>query len=58
MLQMKWNGRLMMHFALWHVIEDGKIVAGGGSPEIELAMKLRVYATTIKEGAACDNSLR
>ncbi|VVB86838.1 Thermosome subunit alpha [uncultured archaeon] len=29
------------------VIEDGKIVAGGGSPEIELAMKLRSYATTL-----------
>lgn len=29
------------------VIEDGKIVAGGGSPEIELAMKLRAYATTL-----------
>jgi chaperonin GroEL (HSP60 family) len=30
------------------VIEDGKIVAGGGSPEIELAMRLRTYATTLK----------
>jgi thermosome len=29
------------------VIEDGKIVAGGGSPEIEMAMKLRNYANTI-----------
>lgn len=29
------------------VIEDGKIVAGGGSPEIEIAMKLRTYANTI-----------
>ncbi len=29
------------------VIEDGKIVAGGGSPEIELAMRLRSYATTL-----------
>jgi thermosome len=29
------------------VIEDGKIVAGGGSPEVELAMKLRNYANTI-----------
>jgi thermosome len=28
------------------VIEDGKMVAGGGSPEIELAMKLQAYATT------------
>lgn len=29
------------------VIEDGRIVAGGGSPEIELAMRLRNYATTL-----------
>ncbi len=29
------------------VIEDSKIVAGGGSPEIELAMRLRSYATTL-----------
>src|SRR3990172_2998071 len=29
------------------VIEDGKIVAGGGSPEIELAMRLRSYATSL-----------
>lgn len=29
------------------VIEDGKIVAGGGSPEVELAMRLRSYATTL-----------
>ncbi len=28
------------------VIEDGKIVAGGGAPEVELAIKLRKYATT------------
>ncbi|VVB94306.1 Thermosome subunit alpha [uncultured archaeon] len=28
------------------VIEDGKIVAGGGSPEIELATRLRKYANT------------
>lgn len=28
------------------VIEDGKIVAGGGSPEIEIATRLRTYATT------------
>jgi chaperonin GroEL (HSP60 family) len=28
------------------VIEDGKIVAGGGSPEIEVATRLRKYATT------------
>ncbi|MDP3103643.1 MAG: thermosome subunit alpha [Candidatus Methanoperedens sp.] len=30
------------------VIEDGKMVAGGGSPEIELAMRLRAYATTLQ----------
>ncbi len=29
------------------VIEDSKIVAGGGSPEIELAIRLRKYATTL-----------
>jgi len=29
------------------VIEDGRIVAGGGSPEIELAIRLRKYATTM-----------
>lgn len=29
------------------VIEDGKIVAGGGSTEMEMAMKLREYATTV-----------
>jgi thermosome len=28
------------------VIEDGKIVAGGGAPEIEMAIRLRKYATT------------
>ncbi|PWB52924.1 MAG: thermosome subunit [Candidatus Methanoperedenaceae archaeon] len=28
------------------VIEDGKITAGGGSPEIEIATRLRKYATT------------
>jgi thermosome len=28
------------------VIEDGKIVAGGGSPEIEITTRLRKYATT------------
>lgn len=28
-------------------IEDGKILAGGGSPEIELAMRLREYASTL-----------
>lgn len=29
------------------VIEDGKIVAGGGAPEVELAVRLRKYATTL-----------
>ncbi len=29
------------------VIEDGKIVAGGGSPEMEVAIGLRSYATTL-----------
>lgn len=29
------------------VIEDGKIVAGGASPEIEMAARLREYATTL-----------
>ncbi len=29
------------------VIEDGKIVAGGGSPELEVAHKLRSYATSL-----------
>ncbi|OYT54588.1 MAG: thermosome subunit [Candidatus Altiarchaeales archaeon ex4484_2] len=39
-----------MHDALGGVaaaIENGKIVAGGGSPEIELARKLREYAETV-----------
>lgn len=30
------------------VIEDKKIVAGGGAPEIEVAMQLRSYAATLK----------
>lgn len=30
------------------VIEDGVIVAGGGSPEVELALRLREYAATLK----------
>jgi len=29
-------------------LEDRKIVAGGGSPEIELALRLREYAATLK----------
>ncbi|MCE8426329.1 MAG: TCP-1/cpn60 chaperonin family protein [Candidatus Methanoperedens sp.] len=39
-----------MHDALRVVgvtIEDGKLVAGGGSPEIELALRLRKYASTM-----------
>ena len=39
-----------MHDALGGVaaaIENGKIVAGGGSPEIELARRLREYADTV-----------
>jgi thermosome len=28
-------------------LEDGEIVAGGGSPEIELALRLREYAATV-----------
>jgi thermosome len=30
------------------VIEDEKLVAGGGSPEVELSMRLREYAATLK----------
>ena len=30
------------------VLEDGRIVAGGGSPEIELALRLREYAASLK----------
>ncbi|MHC1567828.1 MAG: thermosome subunit beta [Candidatus Syntropharchaeia archaeon] len=29
-------------------IEDGKVVAGGGSPEVELSLKLKDYASTLK----------
>ncbi len=29
------------------VVEDGKVVAGGGAPEIEIAKKLREYAETL-----------
>lgn len=39
-----------MHDALRVVgvtIEDGKLVAGGGSPEMELSMRLREYASTM-----------
>jgi len=40
-----------MHDALMVVgvvLEDGRVVAGGGSPEIELALRLREYATSLK----------
>jgi archaeal chaperonin len=30
------------------VIEDGRVVAGGGSPEVELSLRLREYAATLK----------
>lgn len=30
------------------VVEDGRYVAGGGSPEIEVALRLREYASTLK----------
>jgi archaeal chaperonin len=30
------------------VIEDGKIVAGGGSPEVEVALRLQEYAATLE----------
>lgn len=39
-----------MHDALRVVgvtIEDGRLVAGGGSPEMELSLKLREYASTL-----------
>lgn len=29
------------------VVEDGKIVAGGGSPEVEVALRLRNYAASV-----------
>jgi len=29
-------------------IEDGKVVAGGGSPEVELALRLRTYSSELK----------
>jgi chaperonin GroEL (HSP60 family) len=29
------------------VMEDGKIVAGGGAPEVELALRLKEYAVTV-----------
>lgn len=30
------------------VLEDGRVVAGGGSPEIELALRLKEYAASLK----------
>ena len=30
------------------VIEDGELLAGGGSPEVELALRLKEYAATLK----------
>src|SRR5207245_7406937 len=30
-----------------NALEDGKILAGGGAPEAELAKRLRVYAVTV-----------
>jgi chaperonin GroEL (HSP60 family) len=37
-----------------NVIEDGKIVAGGGAPEAELAKNLRAYASKLAD----ENNLR
>jgi len=34
--------------AVADVVEDGKMVAGGGAPEIELSLRLREYAATLK----------
>ena len=34
--------------AVADVVEDGKLVAGGGAPEIELSLRLREYASTLK----------
>ncbi len=34
--------------AVADVVEDGTLVAGGGAPEIELALRLREYAATLK----------
>jgi chaperonin GroEL (HSP60 family) len=36
-----------MH-AVADVIEDGKLVAGGGAPEVELSLRLKEYASTLK----------
>ncbi len=34
--------------AVADVVEDGKVLAGAGAPEMELSMKLRQYASTFK----------
>lgn len=34
--------------AVADVVEDGKVLAGGGAPEVELALRLREYASTLK----------
>jgi thermosome len=34
--------------AVADVVEDGTLVAGGGAPEIELSLRLREYAATLK----------
>jgi len=36
-----------MH-AVADAVEDGKLLAGGGAPEIELSLRLREYAATLK----------
>lgn len=30
------------------VVEDGEVLAGGGSPEVELSLRLKEYAATLK----------
>ena len=34
--------------AVADVVEDGKMVPGGGAPEIELSLRLKEYAATLK----------
>jgi len=34
-----------------NAIEDGKIVAGGGAPEAELAKNLRAYAVKVADAS-------
>ena len=39
----------MMRFMPWPMwLRTSKLVAGGGAPEIELALRLREYAATLK----------